>query len=173
MSTREVVRCHRPASATRVSGTRKPAQEQRSAAATAGRVMIVDDDRSFVEALAIFLEDNGFQVVTAFTGRECIDTLQWEKLDLAVVDFHLPDTKGIEVVNRLLQWQPSVPVLLISSDDSPETAAHGLAPNVRTSMLKPVIPKQLLDTISRLCRNASGGFSPQPACVPGQAHQDA
>jgi DNA-binding response OmpR family regulator len=118
---------------------------------TDGRIMIVDDDRSFVDAVALYLEDHGFGVAKAYTGSEGIVTSRRQDIVLAVVDVHLPDVEGIDVVQALRCRHPSVPVLLISSDDSPETTAKCLAADASVFLAKPLIPKQLLDTIFRLC----------------------
>jgi DNA-binding response OmpR family regulator len=121
-----------------------------------GRIIIVDDERSFVDAVAIFLEDHGFNVTKAYTAREGIKACRRHRIDLAVVDVHLPDLEGTEVARALRKWHPSAPVLFISSDDSPETVAKCLAANVHMFMVKPLMPKELLDTISHLCTIGKG-----------------
>lgn len=114
-------------------------------------VVVVDDDRSFVDALAIYLEDHGFSVIKAHTARDGIRICRHEKIDLAVVDVHLPDLEGTELAGVLRQWQPSTPVLLVSSDDSPGTVAKCLADNTHTFMAKPLTPTDLLNRIFQMC----------------------
>jgi DNA-binding NtrC family response regulator len=111
--------------------------------------MIVDDDRAFVEALAIYLEDHGYRVAKTYCGREGVVELMRQRFDLAIVDLHLPDMEGTEVAAELQRWQPSTQVLLISSDDSPETTRRCNAGNAHRFLLKPLGPDDLLETISR------------------------
>ncbi len=115
-----------------------------------GRILVVDDDRAFVEAVAIYLQDHGFEVLKTYTGREAVSACMRRIVDVAVVvDVHLPDIEGVEVVTQLQRWQPSVSAVLISSDDSTETTRRCRSSPAATFMAKPLIPAQLLETISR------------------------
>lgn len=120
-------------------------------------VVVVDDDRSFVDALAIYLEDHGFSVIKAHTARDGIRICRHQKIDLAVVDVHLPDLEGPELAGVLRQWQPSTPVLLVSSDDSPGTVTKCLADNTHTFMAKPLTPTDLLSRIFQMCSSVVSG----------------
>jgi len=120
-------------------------------------IIIVDDDRSFVDAAAIFLEDHGYRVTKAYTARDGISALMRQHIDLAVVDVNLPDQEGTSVANAVRQWQPSVPIVLISSDDSTENTRRCQAEaDGHLFLAKPLIPKNLLDTISRALGERAG-----------------
>lgn len=121
-----------------------------------GSILIVDDDRSFVDAVAIYLEDHGFRVSTACTGMSGIAACRRHRVDLAIVDVHLPDMAGTLVAQALLERQRASRVLFISSDDSPETVGRCLTENGHVFMAKPLIPAELLLAVSRLCTQAIG-----------------
>ena len=80
-------------------------------------LVIVDDDRSFVEAISIFLKDHGFYTVPTLSGQESLTWFQSNRADLAIIDVHLPDISGIEVADRLHRTSKAPPLILISSDD--------------------------------------------------------
>jgi DNA-binding response OmpR family regulator len=117
-----------------------------------GRVIIVDDDESFLEALAIFLGDHGFGVVKAQSGREAIAASARHVIDLAILDIHLPDVDGTEVAREIRRRQPETSVILISSDDSPETARKCRAASAEAFLPKPLVPEDLLAVVQSLRR---------------------
>ncbi|HVP12651.1 MAG TPA: response regulator [Phycisphaerae bacterium] len=111
-------------------------------------IVIVDDDRSFVEAVAIFLEDHGYHVLQAFNGHGGLALLQNGTAQLAIIDVHLPDVSGFELARTVRERPRPIPTILISSDDSPETVARCLAAGARTFLGKPLDPQALLDAMA-------------------------
>ncbi len=65
------------------------------------RIMIVDDEPDTVESFKTVLENEGFDIVTALSGRECLDKLKKEKVDLTLIDFFMPEMSGRETVERI------------------------------------------------------------------------
>jgi CheY-like chemotaxis protein len=115
-----------------------------------GRILVVDDDAAFVEALAIYLEDQGINVTSATSGRQGVIESERQHIDMVLVDVHLPDMDGLEVVARIRRLQPSISFVLISSDDSPDTIRKCSASRRCVFMAKPLSPKKLLDRILHL-----------------------
>jgi DNA-binding response OmpR family regulator len=116
-------------------------------------LLIVDDDRSFVEAVAIFLTDHGYRVIESFGGVEGLDRLRRNDVDLAIVDVHLPDLGGIDLTATALDAGLVRAVILISSDDHPEVARRAVAAGANAFLAKPLAPAQLLDTIAKTVSN--------------------
>ncbi|MHC4671118.1 MAG: response regulator [Planctomycetota bacterium] len=112
-----------------------------------GTLVIVDDDRSFVEAISIFLKDHGFQTIPTFNGCEGLTWLQSNRADLAIIDVHLPDISGIDVAERLRRAGKDIPLILISSDDCLEVQERCWGAGASLFLPKPLIPEELLDTI--------------------------
>ena len=110
-------------------------------------VLIVDDERSFVDAVAMFLEDNGYKTVKAYGGREGKAQLRSGRLDLALIDLHMPDLSGIELLTFAAQAANPVPVIMITSDDGQETARRCEALGAVRFLVKPVAPDELLNLI--------------------------
>jgi CheY-like chemotaxis protein len=114
-----------------------------------GTLVIVDDDRSFIEAVSIFLEDQGYRTIPAFCGQEGLARLQANHIDLGIIDVHLPDISGIEVAKRLRTACRDVPLILISGDDCPKVQEQCRVAGARLFLPKPLVPEELLDTISQ------------------------
>ncbi len=113
------------------------------------RILIIDDDRSFAEALSIYLHDHGFQVLQAHCGREGLQAIDGQAPALAIVDAHLPDTPGSQLVGELARRCPGLTSIMVSSDDSPDNTRACLQANAYAFLTKPLIPDQLLQTVRR------------------------
>lgn len=112
-------------------------------------VLIIDDDCSFVEALATFLEDNGYSPLRAFNGCDGRERLQSGKADLAIIDVHMPDVDGVELLLETGRLAKPIPVIMISSDDGVETVNRCRGSGAAMFMAKPIVPEELLAAIPR------------------------
>lgn len=113
----------------------------------AKNILIVDDDRSFVEAVALFLQEHGFQVLMAFGGREGLEVLREGRADLAIIDVHMPELHGLELARAASASPASVPTILISGDDSREIQERSRSAGARCFLPKPLDPDHLLKCI--------------------------
>src|SRR4051812_47871409 len=84
-------------------------------AASAARVLIVDDERSMREMLAILLRREGHDVVTAENGRKAIEFLDQRPFDVVVSDARMPDIDGIQVLRHARSINPSVIAIMITA----------------------------------------------------------
>lgn len=85
---------------------------------TVKKILMVDDDRDFVEAMSSFLESNGYRVVRAFDGREGLRLAKMERPDLILMDIIMSErTEGFFVVQELrrVPGLESVPIFVVSS----------------------------------------------------------
>lgn len=80
-------------------------------------VLIVDDDAGFLETLREGVQGDGsaFRVLTANSGREALELLEREPVDLVMTDVKMPGMDGCEFINRLRETRPGLPVLVMSS----------------------------------------------------------
>ena len=70
-------------------------------AAKGHKILIMEDEKSVAEGLQMILEEEGYEVDLAFTGRSAMDTLRKKGVDLLVADLRLPDMDGMEVVREV------------------------------------------------------------------------
>lgn len=112
------------------------------------RIALIDDDRTWLETLAECLSDRGFQVRTALGGRPGLRLLeQGDDLRLAVVDFHMPDLDGMELLRQLRRQRRNVEVLLLSSDDDPNLPSRARAEGAAAFVSKSLAPALLVRTL--------------------------
>src|SRR5258708_10378821 len=95
-------------------------------ASESARILVVDDERSMREMLAILLKREGHEVSVAENGRAAIDLLNQRPFDLVVSDARMPDLDGLEVLRHARSINPSVIAIMVTPYGSP-ALLRGLA----------------------------------------------
>jgi DNA-binding response OmpR family regulator len=113
------------------------------------RIALIDDDRTWMETLADYLRDRGYGVETALGGRRGLRLLERGGIGLAVVDFHMPDLDGVELLRHLRRRRLNVDVLLMSSDDDPALPVRVLREGAAAFLSKNEAPNRLLLTLTQ------------------------
>ena len=90
------------------------------------KVLLVDDETDFVETLAERLEARGFTVDTAPTGLSAIVKAEQARYDAIVLDMAMPGMDGIETLERLLELNPDLQVILLTGRATLEQAATAI-----------------------------------------------
>ena len=78
------------------------------------RILVCDDEPQILRALRVILRDAGFEVITAASAEEALDTSAVHPLDAAIVDLVLPDGDGAEVTRSIREWS-EMPILVLSA----------------------------------------------------------
>ncbi len=87
-------------------------------------ILIVDDEESIRKSLKDILGDEGYEVVTAASGREALDVLAEVQPSLALLDIAMPDMDGIETLRRFKETRPDMQVVMITGHGTIETAVQ-------------------------------------------------
>jgi two-component system response regulator PilR (NtrC family) len=90
------------------------------------RILVVDDERSMRELLAIVLRREGYEVVLAENGRSAIEALERESVDLLISDIKMPDMSGVEVLRAAKQVDQDILGIMITAFASTETAVEAM-----------------------------------------------
>jgi two-component system, NtrC family, response regulator PilR len=96
------------------------ASAERASAAESARILVVDDERSMREMLAILLKREGHEVSVAENGRTAIELLNQRPFDLVVSDARMPDLDGLEVLRHARSINPSVIAIMVTAYGSPD-----------------------------------------------------
>ena len=96
-------------------------------------IILIDDNRSWLETLAEYLQERGFAVRTAEGGALGLALLEESGFALAVVDFKMPGMSGLELLRHLRPRQRNVAVLLLSSEEDPTLPERARAEGARQS----------------------------------------
>ncbi len=111
------------------------------------RVLLVDDEREFVEVLAERLETRDFEVSTAASGDEALDRLRDKKVDVVVLDVLMPGKDGLETLKEIKQLMPLVEVIMLTGHGTVETAVEGMKVGAFDYLMKPTETKALVEKI--------------------------
>jgi two-component system response regulator AtoC len=104
---------------------------------TSATLLVADDDPVARDLLAEVLSREGYRVLTAGGGEECLALAAQNLLDLALVDLRMPDVDGLEVLRRLAALRPGVPVLILTAFGSVDTAIEAIRAGAYDYLSKP------------------------------------
>lgn len=111
------------------------------------RVLVIDDDLDIRTLLSKFLGKNGYEVDIAGTGNEALKLLREKSFTLVLCDYRLPDTNGIEMLQRIKVLQPEVAVIVITGYSDVRTAIQTFKFGASDYIIKPLFPDEILVTI--------------------------
>ena len=115
-------------------------------------ILVVDDEPSITETLSIILSRHGYQVRSAHSAEEAIETIAAWEPDLAILDVNLPQMNGIDLALVLRANRPACRLVLFSGHPSTQALMEEAAKkgNVFEILSKPVHPLFMLDYVSSL-----------------------
>jgi len=111
------------------------------------KVLIIDDEREFTEALSERMETRGIKAVTAATGAEALGIVDKEKFDAVILDMVMPGMDGIETLKRLLEKNPDLQIILLTGHATVQTSVEAIKLGAADFLEKPVDIKKLMEKI--------------------------
>lgn len=117
-------------------------------------ILLTEDEPGIRDTIQIVLESEGFKMIYAMTGKECISLLK-ESPDLLVLDVGLPDGSGFEILKELRK-KNSIPVILLTARESELDRVLGLELGADDYMVKPFSPRELVARIKAVLRRYDG-----------------
>jgi DNA-binding response OmpR family regulator len=120
------------------------------------RILVVDDERSIVDAVATALRYEGYQVDEAHTGRDALASVAASEPDLVVLDWMLPDIDGIEVGRRLREQGFKTAVLFLTAKDTTENKVEALRAGGDDYVTKPFSLAEIVARIEAILRRTAG-----------------
>jgi DNA-binding response OmpR family regulator len=81
------------------------------------KILVVDDERNILKLYQAELEDEGYSVITANSGREALDIFETENPDLVTLDILMPDIDGIQVLRQMKEKKPDIPIIMLTAYD--------------------------------------------------------
>ena len=109
----------------------------------AKKILAVDDERHIVRLVQVNLERQGFEVVTAYDGKEALEKVEAENPDLIVLDVMMPYMDGFEVLQNLKRNQNTrdIPVIMLTAKAQDADVFKGWQSGVDCYLTKPFNPK--------------------------------
>lgn len=116
------------------------------------RVLVVDDERHIVRLVQVNLERQGYEVLTAYDGVECLEKAKAERPDLIVLDVMMPRMDGFEALQRL-KTDPEtshIPVIMLTARAQDRDVLKGYQYGADLYLTKPFSPLELISLVKRV-----------------------
>lgn len=137
------------------------------------RVLVVEDEESFSDALSYMLRKEGFEVSVAETGPAALTEFERAGADIVLLDLMLPEMSGTEVC-RQLRTRSQVPIIMITARDSEIDKVVGLEIGADDYVTKPYSPRELVARVRAVLRRqtAEVAETSSPSLVVGPVRMD-
>lgn len=123
------------------------------------KVLVVDDDIKTVELVKLYLNRDGYKVLTAFDGLEALRLARERQPDLVVLDLMLPGMDGFDVC-RTLRNETDVPIIMLTARTTDQDKLTGLDIGADDYVTKPFSPKELAARVRAVLRRLPGERGP-------------
>lgn len=132
---------------------------------TKSKILVIDDDVDICQLLESFLTRKGFDVKTAFTGKEGVALSKKSVFDLALMDFRLPDVDGYDLIRLLKNNYPSLPIIVITGYSDVKKAVKSIQLGAFEYVTKPIYPEEILLHIEQAIesKNKKSAFNEKQA----------
>jgi DNA-binding NtrC family response regulator len=113
------------------------------------RVLLVDDEKEFVDALAERLSMRDYDVTTALRGDEALDKLRQYNFDVVILDVRMPGIGGNEVLHEIKRIKPLTEVIMLTGHATVESAIEGMKQGAYDYLIKPCESENLVTKINK------------------------
>lgn len=114
-------------------------------------ILVCDDDKEIVEAISIYLKQEGYDVIPAYNGKEALKLMKESEVHLVVLDIMMPELDGIHALLKLRE-DSSIPVILLSAKSEDVDKILGLNVGADDYMTKPFNPLELVARVKSQLR---------------------
>lgn len=115
------------------------------------KIMVVDDEPDTVDLVKLVLETEGFEVMTAYSGRECLAKMLEKKPDAVLLDIMMPEMDGWEVFKKIREIDKNLPVALLTIRNQDIDKILGLhVLKADDYITKPFGRKELVDRVKKM-----------------------
>lgn len=107
------------------------------------KILVCDDDREIVEAIEIYLSQEGYQILKAYDGIEALEILEKEEVNLLIIDVMMPRLDGIRATLKIRE-KNSLPIIILSAKSEDTDKILGLNIGADDYVTKPFNPLELV-----------------------------
>src|SRR5690554_422478 len=113
------------------------------------KILWVDDEIEFLKPHILFLEQKGYQVITATNGQDAIDLFGQENFDIVFLDENMPGISGLETLSELKEHKSTIPVIMITKSEEEYIMDEAIGSKIADYLIKPVNPNQILLSLKK------------------------
>jgi CheY-like chemotaxis protein/anti-sigma regulatory factor (Ser/Thr protein kinase) len=122
---------------------------------TGARIVIADDDNALRHALAKILKGSGHEVIAFDNGADALEAIQRDHFDLAILDIWMPRMSGLEVLSHMRNEERKPRIIIMTSDDTPETLLRAVREQAYDYIAKPFPPQEIIERAERALNRES------------------
>jgi DNA-binding NtrC family response regulator len=115
------------------------------------KVLVIDDEAIIRTSSKRALAPEGYEVILAAGGREGIEILEKESVDVILLDLKMPDMDGMEVLKVIMERWPGTKVIVVTGYSTVDTAVQALRLGAFNHIEKPFTPDSLLAAVKEVC----------------------
>ena len=115
------------------------------------KILVCDDDKAIVEAISIYLQQEGYEIVTAYDGVEAMEVLRNQNVDLLIIDIMMPRLDGIRATLKIREENP-LPIIILSAKSEDADKILGLNVGADDYVTKPFNPLELVARVKSQLR---------------------
>ncbi len=108
------------------------------------RIMLVDDEERFLQTMQKILVNNGYAVITASSGEECLEKIAKELVHVVILDVKMPGMGGVATLKKIKQLYPMVEVIMLTGHATVESAVEGLKSGASDYLTKPASVEEII-----------------------------
>ncbi len=112
-------------------------------------ILWADDEIDLLKPHIMFLEQKGYEIVTAINGSEAINLVEQQHFDIVFLDEQMPGVSGIEALEQIKRRFPQLPVVMITKSEEEMIMENAIGSNIADYLIKPVNPNQILLSLKR------------------------
>ena len=115
------------------------------------KILAVDDEQRMVRFIQLNLEQDGFEVITAYNGKDALEQVRTQLPDFILLDIMMPDINGFEVLKKIREVN-NVPVIMLTAKGEEDDRIQGLELGADDYITKPFSPRELVSRIRAVLR---------------------
>ena len=124
------------------------------------KILLVEDNREYIDMLKKILSEHGYQVITAYNGEDGLEILKKDKssIDIIITDLHMPGISGLEFAKEVfLKKITEAPIVILTTETSAKMKKEGNQAGIHHWIIKPIKKEIFLGTVDlifkRYCQN--------------------
>lgn len=115
------------------------------------RILVCDDDKEIVEAIELYLKNEGYEILKAYDGVEAVEIILEESVDLIIMDVMMPNLNGLMATNKIREDR-NIPIIMLSAKSEDMDKIMGLNMGADDYMTKPFNPLELIARVKSQLR---------------------
>ena len=114
-------------------------------------ILVVDDEKTIVDVIEVYLKKEGYTVFTASNGTEALKIFNDKKINLIILDLMLPDISGEEICKKIKN-QIDIPIIMLTAKVNEDDVLNGFKQGADDYVIKPFSVKQLIARVTAILR---------------------